>query len=104
LVAVRRLRQMRRMRLARLRRLRRLRRLLLLNWTLPRLLRRNRVPTKLIDINCHGRVLLDPAHFAFLATGVSCDRRFLRPAFLAICLSCSAAGAANNVDKGGHAG
>jgi hypothetical protein len=66
---MRRLRQMRRMRLARLRRLRRLRRLLLVNWTLPRLLRRNHVPTKSIAVNCHGRVLLDPARFAFRKSG-----------------------------------
>jgi hypothetical protein len=90
-VALRRLRQMRRMRrlrLARLRRLRRLRRLLLVKWTLPRLLRRDHVPTTSIGISCYGRVLLDPAHSAFLAA----------------CLSCNAAGAANNVDKGRHAG
>jgi hypothetical protein len=88
---MRRLRPMRRlwrMRLARLRRLWRLRRLLLVNWTLPRLLRRNHVPTTSIDISCHGRVLLDPAHFAFL-----------RPAFLAAL----AAGAVNNVDNGRRA-
>jgi hypothetical protein len=63
-VALRRLRQMRRMRLARLRRLRRLRRLLLVNWTLPRLLRREHVPTTSKDMNCYGRVTLDPAHSA----------------------------------------
>jgi hypothetical protein len=85
---MRRLRQMRRMRLARLRRLRRLRRLLLVKWTLPRLLRRHHVPTTFTDISCYGRVLLDPAHFAFLW-----------PAFLAVL----AAGDANNVDKGRHA-
>ena len=72
---------MRRMRLARLRRLRRLRRLLLVHRTLPRLLRRHHVPTTSIDISCHGRVLLDPAHFAFFA---ACAR---------------AAGAVNSVDK-----
>jgi hypothetical protein len=88
-VALRRLRQMRRMRLAWLRWLRRLRRLLLLDWTLPRLLRREHVPTTSKDMNCYGRVLLDPAYFALL-----------RPAFLASL----AAVAANNVDKGRHAG
>jgi hypothetical protein len=76
--------------LAPLRRLRRLRRLLLVNWTLPRLLRRNHVPTTLKDITCHGRVLLDPARSAF-----SCGLRFLRPAFLAAL----AAEAVNSVDK-----
>jgi hypothetical protein len=80
---MRRLRQMRRMRLARLRRLRRLRRLLLVNWTLPRLLRRDHVPTTLKDIHCLGRVLLDPAHFAFVVT--------------------PAAESAKNVDKGRRA-
>jgi len=80
-----RLRPMRRLRLARLRRMRRLRRLLLVNWTLPRLLRRYHVPTTLKDISCHGRVLLDPAYFTFL-----------RPAFVVAL----AAAAANNVDKG----
>jgi hypothetical protein len=87
------MRRMRRLPLRRLRveRLWRLRRLwlLLVSWTLPRLLKRNHVPTTLIDISCHGRVLLDPAHFAFL-----------RPAFLAAL----AAGAVNNVDKRRHAG
>jgi hypothetical protein len=86
-VALRRLRQMRRlcrMRLARLRRLRRLRRLLLLDWTLPRLLGRERVPTTSIDMSCHGRVLLDPASFAFVIA--------------------LAARAANNVDKDRYAG
>jgi hypothetical protein len=63
-VALRRLRQMRRMRLARVRRLWRLRRLLLVNWTLPRLLRREHVPTTSKDMNCYGRVMLDPAHCA----------------------------------------
>jgi hypothetical protein len=57
---------MRRMRLARLRRLRRLRRLLLVNWTLPRLLRREHVPTTSKDMNCYGRVMLDPAHSALV--------------------------------------
>jgi hypothetical protein len=80
---------MRRLRLERLRRLRRLRRLLLVKWTLPRLLRRDRVPTTLIDTSCRGRVLLDPAHFAFLA---------------AIFFAPLAAAAANNVDKGRRAG
>ena len=47
------------------------------------------VPTTFIDINCHGRVLLDPAYFAFL-----------RPAFVVAL----AAAAANNVDKYRHAG
>jgi hypothetical protein len=75
---------MRRMRVARLRRLRRLRRLLLLNWTLPRLLRRDHVPIALIGISCYGRVLLDPAHSAFVMA--------------------LAAAAANNVDKYRHAG
>jgi hypothetical protein len=65
-VALRRLRQMRRMRLAWLRRLRRLRRLLLLDWTLPRLLRREHVPTTSKDMNCYGRVMLDPAYSALL--------------------------------------
>jgi hypothetical protein len=87
------MRRMRRLPLRRLRveRLWRLRRLwlLLVSWTLPRLLKRNHVPTTLIDINCYGRVLLDPAHFAFL-----------RPAFL----TALAAGAVNNVDKRRHAG
>jgi len=87
-VALRRLRQVRRLRLARLRRLRRLRRLLLVNWTLPRLLRREHVPTTSIDISCHGRVLLDPAHFALF--------RLRFPAVLA-------ARAAKDVDKGRHA-
>jgi hypothetical protein len=63
-VALRRLRQMRRMRLAWLRRLRRLRRLLLVSRTLPRLLRREHVPTTSKDMNCYGRVMLDPAHSA----------------------------------------
>jgi hypothetical protein len=69
---MRRLRQMRRMRLAWLRRLRRLRRLLLVNWTLPRLLRRehvptaSHVPTTSKDMNCYGRVMLDPAYSALL--------------------------------------
>ena len=54
------------MRLARLRRLRRLRRLLLLDWTLPRLLRREHVPTTSKDTNCYGRVMLDPAYSALL--------------------------------------
>ena len=80
---MRRLRQMRRMRLARLRRLRRLRRLLLVKWTLPRLLRRDHVPTTSKDISCYGRVMLDPAHFALVMT--------------------LAAGAANYVDKRGFA-
>jgi hypothetical protein len=65
-VALRRLRQMRRMRLAWLRWLRRLRRLLLLDWTLPRLLRREHVPTTSKDMNCYGRVMLDPAHSALV--------------------------------------
>jgi hypothetical protein len=76
---MRRLRQMRRMRLARLRRLRRLRRLLLVNWTLPRLLRREHVPTTSKDMNCCGRVMLDPAHSALVMA--------------------QAAALANNVDK-----
>jgi hypothetical protein len=75
---------MRRLRLERLWRMRRLWRLLLVNRTLPRLLRRDRVPTRSIDISCYGRVLLDPAHSAFVMT--------------------LAAGAANNVDKRRHAG
>jgi hypothetical protein len=75
---------MRWLRLARLRRLRRLRRLLLVNWTLPRLLRREHVPITSIDISCHGRVLLDPARSAF---GIAL-----------------VAGAANNVDKRRRAG
>jgi len=75
---------MRRLCLERLRRMRRLWRLLLLNWTLPRLLRRDHVPTTLIDISCYGRVLVDPAHFAF---------------FTACFLAALAAEAANNVDK-----
>jgi hypothetical protein len=68
LVAMRRLRRrmpMRRLCLERLWRMRRLWRLLLLNWTLPRLLRRDHVPTTSIDTNCYGRVLFDPAHSAF---------------------------------------
>jgi hypothetical protein len=73
---------MRRLRLERLCRMRRLWRLLLLNWTLPRLLRRDHVPITLIDRSCYGRVLLDPAYFAFLMA--------------------LAAGAANNVDKRRH--
>ena len=81
---MRRLRTMRRMRVARLRRLRRLRRLLFLNWTLPRLLRRDHVPTTSKDISCYGRVMLDPAHSAFVMA--------------------LAAAAANNVDKYRHAG
>jgi len=85
---MRRLRSMRRMRLARLRRLRRLRWLLLVNWTLPRLLRRKHVPTTFKDISCYGRVLLDPA----------------RSALLAACLACGAAAGANNVDKRRYAG
>jgi hypothetical protein len=91
-VALRRLRQMRRLcrvRLARLRRLRRLRRLLLLDRTLPRLLRRQHVPTTSKDMNCYGRVLLDPAYFALFAAGI---------------LASLAAAAANNVDKDRHAG
>lgn len=74
---------LRRLRLERLRRLRWLRRLLLFYWTLPRLLRRDHVPTTLIDIRCYGRVLLDPAYSAFVIT--------------------LAAGAASNVDKHRHA-
>jgi hypothetical protein len=70
---------MRRMRLARLRRLWRLWRLLLVGGTLPRLLRRNHVRPRRLGISCYGRVLLDPAHLAFVMT--------------------PAAGAANNVDK-----
>jgi len=85
---MRRLRPMRRMRLARLRRLRWLRRLLLFYWTLPRLLRRDHVPTTFKDISCYGRVLLDPA----------------RSAFSAACLSRGAAGVADNVDKRRYAG
>ena len=81
---MRRLRTMRRMRVARLRRLRRLRRLLLVDWTLPRLLRRDHVPTTSKDISCYGRVMLDPAHSAFVMA--------------------LAAAAANNVDKYRHAG
>ena len=81
---MRRLRSMRRMRLARMRRLRRMRRLLLVHWTLPRLLRRHHVSTTSIDISCHGRVLLDPASFAFVIA--------------------LAARAANNVDKDRYAG
>jgi hypothetical protein len=46
--------------------LRRLRRLLLVNWTLPRLLRREHVPTTSKDMNCFGRVMLDPAHSALV--------------------------------------
>jgi len=76
---MRRLRSMRRMRLARLRRLRRLRRLLLVNWTLPRLLRREHVPTTSKDMSCYGRVMLDPAHSALVMA--------------------QAAAVANNVDK-----
>ena len=72
---MRRLRQMRRMRLARLRWLLWLRRLLLLNWTLPRLLRREHVPITSKDMNCYGRVMLDPAYFALFAAGVSCVAR-----------------------------
>ena len=72
---MRRLRQMRRMRLARLRRLRRLRRLLLLDWTLPRLLRREHVPITSKDMKCYGRVMLDPAYFALIAASVSCIAR-----------------------------
>jgi hypothetical protein len=68
------MRRMRRLPLRRLRveRLWRLRRLwlLLVSWTLPRLLKRNHVPTTLIDISCYGRVLLDPAHFAFFVACV----------------------------------
>jgi hypothetical protein len=78
-VALRRLRQMRRMRLAWLRRLRRLRRLLLVSWTVPRLLRREYVPTTSKDMNCYGRVMLDPAHSALVMA--------------------QAAAVANNVDK-----
>jgi hypothetical protein len=78
-VALRRLRQMRRMRLAWLRRLRRLRRLLLVSWTVPRLLRREHVPTTSKDMNCYGRVMLDPAHSALVMA--------------------QAAAVANNVDK-----
>jgi hypothetical protein len=85
---MRRMRRMRRMRLARLRRLWRLWRLLLVSRTLPRLLGRNHVPTTSIDISCHGRVLLDPAHFAF---------------FTAAFLAALATGAVNNVDKGRRA-
>ena len=81
---MRRLRTMRRMRVARLRRLRRLRRLLLFYWTLPRLRRRDHVPTTSKDISCYGRVMLDPAHSAFVMA--------------------LAAAAANNVDKYRHAG
>jgi len=40
-------------------------------------------------MNCYGRVLLDPAYFALFAAGI---------------LASLAAGAANNVDKGRHAG
>jgi hypothetical protein len=80
---------MRRLRLERLWRMRRLWRLLLLNWTLPRLLRRDHVPITLIDISCYGRVLVDPAHFAF---------------FAACFPAAPAAGAANNVDKRRRAG
>jgi len=83
-VALRRLRQMRRMRLAWLRRLRRLRRLLLVSWTVPRLLRREHVPTTSKDMNCYGRVMLDPARSALVMA--------------------LAAAAANNVDKYRHAG
>ena len=83
-MALRRLRQMRRMRLAWLRRLRRLRRLLLVSWTVPRLLRREHVPTTSKDMNCYGRVMLDPAHSAFVMA--------------------LAAAAADNVDKYRHAG
>jgi hypothetical protein len=84
-VALRRLRPMRRLRrlrLARLRRLRRVRRLLLVNWTLPRLLRRNHVPITSKDIGCCGRVLLDPAHSAFmtLAAGTANNADKRRPA------------------------
>jgi hypothetical protein len=69
---MRRLRQMRRLRLARLRRMRRLRRLLLVSWTLPRLLRREHVPTTSKDMNCYGRVMLDPAYSAlFMAQAVA---------------------------------
>ena len=71
--------RMRRMRLAWLRRLRRLRRLLLVDWTLPRLLRREHVPTTSKDMNCYGRVMLDPAHSALVMA--------------------QAAAVANNVDK-----
>ena len=59
---------MRRLRLARLRRMRRLRRLLLVSRALPRLLRREHVPTTSKDMNRYGRVLLDPARFAFVVT------------------------------------
>jgi hypothetical protein len=75
---------MRRLCLERLWRMRRLWRLLLLNWTLPRLLRRDHVPTTSKDISCYGRVMLDPAHSAFVMA--------------------LAAAAANNVDKYRHAG
>jgi len=75
---------MRRMRLARLRRLRRLWRLLLVSRTLPRLLRRDHAPTTSIDMSCRGRVLLDPAHSAFVMA--------------------PAAGAAGRVDKRRYAG
>ena len=75
---------MRRLCLERLWRMRRLWRLLLLNWTLPRLLRREHVPTTSKDMSCYGRVMLDPAHFALVMA--------------------EAAAEANNVDKGRHAG
>jgi len=83
---MRRLRQMRRLCLERLWRMRRMRRLRLVHHKgrLPRLLRRDHVPTTSIDISCHGRVLLDPARFAFVIA--------------------LAARAANNVDKDRHAG
>ena len=64
------MRRMRRLPLRRLRveRLWRLRRLwlLLVSWTLPRLLRREHVPTTSKDMNCYGRVMLDPAYSALL--------------------------------------
>jgi len=87
---MRRLRQMRRLCLERLWRMRRMRRLRLVHHKgrLPRLLRRDHVPTTSIDISCHGRVLLDPAHFALF--------RLRFPAVLA-------ARAAKDVDKRRHA-
>jgi hypothetical protein len=62
---------MRRLCLERLWWMRRLWRLLLLNWTLPRLLRRDHVPTTSKDMNCYGRVMLDPAYSALVMAQVA---------------------------------